>query len=237
MRLLFLFMLMVNAGIYMWYSTHGNQVGASPVRPIPTGVPVLELLGEKTQQELADTMTSTRALSGDVSDDEVHEAVEEKIMHCYTLGPFMNQDTTEQAAEELTTSGRPIVKRTSEKKEQIGYWVYLPSYKSQSAASAVAQEFKLLGDKHYYIVQPPDENAYAVSLGLFKARKNAEKRFSQVKNLGYDAKLEPRFRQNPVFWLDYAEQADSLPFDTSLMVGVQKLPRNCEQIASGDALP
>jgi hypothetical protein len=237
MRLLFLFLLLVNAAIYLWYNTQGNQVDASPFRPVPADVPKLVLLSERVGNEQVDEIVNTSVLKKDSLEQEASEDVDEKIMHCYTVGPFMNEDTTQQVADELAGSGRTFLKRTSEKKEQIGYWVYLPSYKSQSAASAVAQQFKLLGDKHFYIVQPPDENAYAISLGLFRGKKNAQTRFNQIKNLGYNAKLEPRFRQNPVFWLDYSETADNQPFDASTMVGVQQLPRNCEQIASEGALP
>lgn len=229
MRLLFLFLILINGLIYLWYTFYSEPLQATT--QIPFGAaPKLVLLSEageiKTTQEATDQ--GPPALSADVPDAPVQR--------CYTLGPFMNKEIMVEASQTLTLSGRAFEKRVSEKKEQIGYWVYLPPFSSIEKAQEKAQEFKLLGDRHFYVVKSPSEYANAISLGVFRDKENAQRRHRQIRNLGYEARLEGRFRQNPVFWLDYTEIPDIQALDTREMVGAQRLPRSCETVASAPAL-
>ena len=86
------------------------------------------------------------------------------------------------------------------------------------------------------MVKTPVEYANSISLGVFRGRENAKRRYSQLKNLGYAVKLEGRYRQNPVTWLDYTEQSDSQILETDDLVGAQRLERACEVIASSETL-
>ncbi len=228
MRLLFLFLVLINGIVYLWFTANRQSVNAAPTI-IPNGnAPRLVLLSESDRDfKSENTNTPTN-----------HTAVELGSRACFTLGPFMNQESMLEASEKLILSGHSFEKRVSEKKEQIGYWVYLPPFEALDAAQEKAQEFKLLGDKHYYVVKPPSDYAYGISLGVFKSRENAEKRHRQIKNLGYDALLEGRFRQNPVYWLDYVESDNRESFDNSELPGSQIHPRVCETIiADGQPLP
>ena len=231
MRLLFLFMLLVNGLIYMWYSFNQQPLNAATVR-IDTSAPRLVLISELPPEDPVSTIIVDES---DKVEKREPDQVDEK--KCYTLGPFMNNDDVTGATEKLMLSGRPFEKRVSEKKEQIGYWVYLPPFESREAAIQKAEEFKLLGDKHFYVVKTPAEYANAISLGVFRGKSNAQRRFRQLKNLGYDVKLRGRFRQNPVYWLDYTEQADSEALNMQDFVGAQSLPRSCEVVASSGSVP
>ena len=95
----------------------------------------------------------------------------------------------------------------------------------------------MLGEKELYIVKTPEEYKNAVSLGVFKGKSNAQRRYQQIKNLGYDVKLEGRFRQNPVYWLDYSESNDNEALALSDFVGAQRLQRACQTVASSKPLP
>lgn len=230
MRLLFLFLLLVNALIYLWYSFNQQPLNAAP-RNINTTAPRLVLISELPP----DTSASAVVVTEPQIPGEQQPAVPQK--RCFTLGPFMNSDDVTSATEKLMLSGRPFEKRVSEKKEQIGYWVYLPPFENREAAVQKAEEFKLLGDKHFYVVKAPAEYANAISLGVFQGKSNAQRRYRQLKNLGYDVKLQGRYRQNPVYWLDYTEQEDIQSLDMQDFVGAQSLARSCEVIASSDSLP
>jgi len=231
MRLLFLFLLLVNGFIYLWYNFNQQPLNAAPVK-IDTSAPRLVLLSELPPE----TLTKVAVIDeGTQAENEEQESVPRKS--CYTLGPFMNNEDVTVAVQTLMLSGRPFEKRISEKKEQIGYWVYLPAFKSRSAALQKAEEFKLLGDKHFYVVKSPAEYVNAISLGVFQGKTNARRRYRQMKNLGYDVKLEGRYRQNPVYWIDYTEQPENQALDTQDFVGAQSLPRACEVIASSEPLP
>ena len=227
MRLLFLFLVLVNGLIYYWFTTNQQSVNAAPAAP-GDNAPKLVLLSESDRDFSSENI--------DAPTDQV--AAKSDPRTCFTLGPFMNQESILEASEKLLLSGYPFTKRASEKKEQIGYWVYLPPFATLDAAQKKAQEFKLLGDKHYYVIKPPSDYAYGIALGVFKDRANAEKRHRQIKNLGYNARLEGRFRQNPVYWLDYVESDNGKGFDNSELPGSQIYSRACETtVADGQTLP
>ncbi len=227
MRLLFLFLVLVNGLIYLWYTLHSQPVQATA--QIPFGdAPELVLLSEAGE---------VAPVKEDITESLPEVVVDNTpVQRCYTLGPFMNKESMVGATQTLMLSGRAFEKRVSEKKEQIGYWVYLPPFATIDEAREKAQEFKLLGDKHFYVVKSPSEYVNAISLGVFKGKENAERRHRQIQNMGYEARLEGRFRQNPVFWLDYTEMPDTRELDTSEMVGAQRLPRSCETVASAATL-
>ena len=232
MRLLFLFLLLVNGLVYLWYAFGEQPVIASTVKLDPD-IPRLVLLSElppsAQQQEEPDTTSVVE--EQDTAEAEMPER------QCYTLGPFMNNDDMVEASKKLILSGRPFEKRASEKREQIGYWVFIPPFKTREAAIDLGEELKLLGEKELYVVKTPAEYEHAISLGVFKGKSNAKRRYQQIRNMGYDVKLEGRFRQNPIYWLDYSESNDSQELALTDFVGAQRLARACETVASSKPLP
>jgi len=231
MRLLFLFLILVNGFIYLWYSFSQQPVNAASVA-IDTSAPRLVLLSELPPVPENQTVAEEESMQ---ASEEMSETAPQQL--CYTLGPFMNDEDVTQATQKLMLSGRPFEKRVSEKKEQVGYWVFIPPFKTRDLAVDKAEELKLLGEKHLYVVKTPAEYTNAISLGVFRGRANAKRRFRQLKNLGYAVKLEGRYRQNPVTWLDYTEHSDSQILETQDLIGAQRLSRACEVIASSETLP
>jgi hypothetical protein len=232
MRLLFLFLVLVNGLVYLWYTFHQQPLNASPVS-LQGDYPQLVLLSELPEESKIVPIPDV------VVPGETTETAQKNIPQrsCYTLGPFMNSEDVSRAAEALMQSGRPIEKRASEKKEQIGYWVFIPPYSSREEAMVKAEELKLLGEKHLYVVKQPEEYKNAISLGVFKGKSNADRRFRQLKNLGYGVKLEGRYRQDPIYWIDYTEQQGSQALNIDGFVGAQRLTRPCETVASSGPLP
>ena len=232
MRLLFLFLLLVNGLIYLWYTFSQQPVNAAPVA-IDTSAPRLVLLSELPP--MPEEQTLVKSEPAQPGSETQEETTPQKL--CYTLGPFMNDEDVSLVTQKLMLSGRPFEKRVSERKEQIGYWVFIPPFKTRDIAVDKAEELKLLGEKHLYVLKTPEKYANAISLGVFRGKENAKRRFSELKNLGYTVKMEGRYRQNPVTWLDYTEQSDSQTLETQDMVGAQRLQRACEVIASSETLP
>jgi hypothetical protein len=234
MRLLFLFLVLVNGLVYLWYTLHQQPASASS-HTLTGNHPKLVLLSELPDKSRVVPMPVT-AVS--VEEPEPEQSVRSVVKRsCYTLGPFMNDDDLSEAAKALIQSGRPIEKRASDKKEQIGYWVFIPPFPNREAALSKGEELKLLGEKHLYVVKKPEKYRNAISLGVFKGKTNAERRYRQMKNLGFDVKLEGRYRQNPVYWIDYSEQKDSQALPLEKFVGTQRLDRPCETVASSLPLP
>ena len=235
MRLLFLFLVLVNGLVYLWYTFHQQPVNASSPA-LEGNHPQLVLLSETQDKS---RIVPLSAVDTPEEKPEPEQPASQLLTErsCFTLGPFMNDDDVSEVAKMLMQSGRPIEKRASEKKEQIGYWVFIPPFPTREAALSKGEELKLLGEKHLYVVKQPEKYKNAISLGVFKGKSNAERRYRQMKNLGYDVKMEGRYRQNPVYWIDYSEQEDSQVLVLDDFVGAQRLDRPCETVASSLPLP
>ena len=216
MRLLFLFILLANGLIFSWY--HWRVPDEKPTTVLPTAMQLV-LLSEAATPIPSQTQQTTGS-------------------RCYTLGPLMSDQDLDQASERLTAAGIiEFEKRISEKKEQIGYWVYLPPFASWEAAREVADELKLLGDKHFYVIKPPSEYTHAISLGVFQDKNNANRRYQQIQRFGYEARLAGRFRQNPVYWLDFVQPDNRLtPFTSDRLLSAQLILRDCQRVAQNQPL-
>lgn len=148
---------------------------------------------------------------------------------CYTAGPFMQPAEAAQFAAQLAARGLRADTRVSDKKEEAGYWVYLPPYPSAEAARAVTAELAAKGEKEYFILRPGDAQANAISLGVFRDRKLAERRHEKLRAMGYPAELSIRYRDSPVSWVDFAVGAGELaPERLALPAGAQRHARTCD---------
>lgn len=230
MRLLFLFLLLVNGLIYLWYHLNPQPSDAASTLP-QSSAPRLLLLSELPPQEPPpDTETETA-----INDEDAQPAAVEQ--RCYTLGPFMNDADLSQATQALALSGHSFAKRVSNKKEQVGYWVYLPPFATVDAARRKAEELKSFGDKHLFVVSSPPRYANAISMGVFRDRENAQQRYQKLKAQGYEVKLEGRHREEPVYWVDYTELGGSGTLDLRNLSGARSLPRTCEEASQSQNTP
>ena len=150
--------------------------------------------------------------------------------YCYTLGPFVDPEAMEKTKNQLKAYGISADDRQNKERKQRGYWVYLPSYSSREEALAVSRELAANGLKDYLIIND-DKHKHAISLGLFTKKKGSERRMEAVRAMGFEPKLEVRYREETIFWLDY-ETVE--PFDklfsligTSDDQSIQQLEREC----------
>jgi len=122
--------------------------------------------------------------------------------YCYTLGPFVDAEIVEQTKGQLLASGVTADIRETKERKQRGYWVYLPSFPSREEALAASRELAANGLRDYFIIND-EKNKHAISLGLFSKKRGSERRLEEVQAMGFEPKLETRFREEKVFWLDY----------------------------------
>ncbi|MEE8442039.1 MAG: TCP-1/cpn60 chaperonin family protein, partial [Spirochaetia bacterium] len=92
-----------------------------------------------------------------------------RMMGCQTIGPFLTQDTLAAAKKALRALSLDMEERNSQIREQIDYWVYLPSMEREAALRAirVLDQNKV---KDYFIGK---QNL--ISLGTFADKDRAEK--------------------------------------------------------------
>ena len=200
LRVLFLLLLAANVGAAAWI-----YLAPPPPPPIPppaadAGVRKLELLSELEPQR-PESAAQELAAAPTTPEEEARD-------RCARLGPFATQVDLRRAMNALT----PLVKRIQyaedRQRQSRGFLVYLPAPASREDALALARRLSSKGVRDYYVVTA-GEQQNSISLGLFKARSNAEKRQADLKELGFDTEISERADELPVYWLDYAVAPDA----------------------------
>jgi hypothetical protein len=188
---------------------------------------------ERESQEVSIKSNSDGEVLGD--QEQITEVSESPvaIKRCYTLGPFEEIRAAESLLIRIQNAGFEVFRRAITEKQPARYWVYLPSFESQSGASEIAKELASKGIKDYYVITE-NKNKNAISLGLFSKHTGARRRYQKIQALGYHPEMEVRFRDKTIYWLDYDEVDDKkLPPQIwgSLMTesgAVQRIVRECD---------
>jgi hypothetical protein len=213
-RYLIYLLVIANLAFWAWYPPSPQPMPKDRALSLPPGVESLVLLRERGAAEVTD-LPEAGVL-------EVSEAVEEAVApveeppsepgpperevvadRCYSIGPFMAEQDQAAAAASLRRAGLEVKPRSSDVQEPIGYWVYLPAMPAEESRR-VAAALTRQGISDYFI----GRQNY-ISLGAFSAKPAAEERRRQIAALGYEPRLDPRFRTRTGFWLDVLESGAS----------------------------
>ncbi len=159
----------------------------------------LQLLSE-IEQSVAVTPTETEDAAPELLPAFSEPAEAKKL--CYTLGPFKRESTAQEVMASFGQEGLSISSRSSLEKEYLGMMVYIDGHGDRDAARATAKALAERGVRDYMIVNEDDKD-YALSLGVFGLKKNAERRKERIGKLGYTVKTEARYRDRTIYWLDY----------------------------------
>jgi len=130
-------------------------------------------------------------------------AAEAKL--CYTLGPFKQREQVQEVLQKFKQNNLQVNSRPSVEKEYLGLMVYIDGHDNRRQAGATAKSLADKGVRDYMIVNE-DDKPFALSLGVFSLKKNADRRMERISALGYDVKSEIRYRNRTIYWLDYDEQ-------------------------------
>jgi hypothetical protein len=126
---------------------------------------------------------------------------------CVSVGPFATRPGAEDAAVSLQASGVVIEVHEEPGQLRTGYWVHLPPLPSREAAETVASDLQAKGAGDLFIVAAAEQR-HAISLGLFASPERADQRAAEIGKLGYRPRIAERFRDGPLFWLQYREPAE-----------------------------
>lgn len=128
-------------------------------------------------------------------------------LQCFTLGPFKDRKEANALMALMVKKGVKPALRTAKSREPSAYWVYLPPYPSRERAVEAVDRLEALGFDDYFIVGDPKYNN-AISLGLFSRKAGSKQRVRDMKEMGFDAKVEPRYAEREVFWIDYSSHGE-----------------------------
>ena len=200
LRVLFLLLLAANVGTAAWI-----YLSPPPPPPVPPpaadpGVRKLALLSELERQG-AETEAQELASAPTTPEEEARD-------RCARLGPFVTQVDLRRAMNALTPQVKRIQYAEDRQRQSRGFLVYLPAPATREDALALARRLSTGGVRDYYVVTAGDQQN-SISLGLFKARSNAEKRQADLRALGFETEISERADELPVYWLDYAVAPDA----------------------------
>jgi len=149
---------------------------------------------------------------------------------CYTLGPFKSRHEATQARERITAAGIKAVRRLDKDNKRKGFWVLIPPEKTRKEANEHIRALKAKGVKDYFLVVT-GEYINGVSLGVFAVSESAQRRYNQMKELGFDAKLEQVDLPLREYWLDWPQTQQLSPEILASLRkeydGIGQAERNC----------
>jgi hypothetical protein len=215
LRLLFLLLIALNAGVAGWL-LFGRSAAPLPPATDP-GVPELQLLSERAGAALPRAAASVP-----------ESPAQRSLDRCLSIGPFDTQADTRVAIDALTPHVPRIQYRELQTTQSRGWWVFLPPLASREAALSAARALSAKGISDYYVVTAGDQQN-TVSLGLFHDPDNARRRRDQLVKLGFQPQLAERTETLPVYQVDFALPA-APGFDWRAYVGasdIQAQPISC----------
>ncbi len=221
MRTLLIVLLLLNVAYLGWRLWHPAEVLVHRLPPPPPGVARLQLLQERQPQP-----APAQEVAGEETAPGAAEAAVPSVA-CYSLGPYPDRKTAQQALRRLRELGLDAELRALEEQAFVGYWVYLPPRKSRAEARRVARELARRGIKDFYIVNEA-EHRNAISLGLFRDQFHANRRLAKLRAMGYHPRKQVRRRARTNWWVDYREQGKArLAGDAlqALLAGNRRLTR------------
>ena len=200
LRLLFLLLLAANVGAAAWiYLAPPPPPPVAPPAADP-GVRKLSLLSELEPQR-PESAAQELAAAPATPEEEARD-------RCARLGPFVTQVELRRAMNALTPQVKRIQYAEDRQRQSRGYLVFLPAPASREDALAMARRLSSKGVRDYYVVTAGDQQN-SISLGLFKARANADKRQAELRELGFETEVSERADELPIYWLDYAVAPDA----------------------------
>lgn len=220
MRMMFMFLLLMNVLFFAWQYRYPQQTTAA-MEALPADLASIRLIRE--------TAAAIPLPAEKVESDSVLPPASKS---CYTLGPNEDEQVVEAIRQKLQAVTAHLTIRVIEESQLHRYWVYL---KVASYEEAVTTS-KLLAQNNisdYFIMSPGADRK--ISLGHFKEKAYADRREQQLKQLGFPVETEVIYHHFKLFWLDYEvddAQRDQVKdlIAPYLQNEISILNRECEKI-------
>ena len=226
MKTFFSLLLLANIafGLVQWLLPYEQLVPDN--KKIPVAEQLL-LLDEPLESE----MIAEAEVSEALQEDEVmvaEETIDNRL--CYTIGPFKDKTRALEVSARYTANDVKTELKSNQEKEYLGIMVYTSDHKNKQAAVDTAAALAKKGFRDSLIVNEADKS-YALSLGVFGLKRNADRLISRLKKLNYSVKSEPRYRDRTIYWV-YSEQSNEsslyILLDTDdVEKGIGQMPRQC----------
>ena len=195
MKNLLLLLILANILYFMWglFATDDPQPGVAVVAESDLG-PLLDV----TTGQAGDTVASVGAVLGSGEPSDLEAVIGRS---CVTIGPFKVVGDADSAVLEYTNEGMRAAKRLGKAQVFIGHSVQVEDVASRAAGREMLRKLGEQGLTDAFIVGN-DEIGYAIALGIFGQRENAEKVELQARSAGFEVEVAPMMRDADVFFVD-----------------------------------
>jgi hypothetical protein len=206
----------------------GDEVARS-LPPLPATATRLVTLQEGEEVEEGEKKQDEENQEVTVEVSVIEELTQEQppgvgvTLSCQTLGPFLAVEKMQLVEKRLAELGLEATQRTTEVRQQMGYWVYLPAMEREKVLQII-KHLDENSDKDYFIGK-----GNVLSLGAFKGLPRANIRLEGARKLGLNPLLEPRYSTINTQWLDL--QVDPVGLDALSEIAEQDPDLQIETLA------
>lgn len=141
--------------------------------------------------------------------------------YCYRVGPLAPDTPRAPWREKLAAVGGDLSEEWEEVERPSRYWVYLPP--RASVDEAREELARLRGEEvtdFIRVMQGPMINA--ISLGLYSQERSAEQRMADLRERGFEPRLEVRYQNERRLWLVLQLPSAEVPWE--LPAGATAMP-------------
>ena len=182
MKWVFLVLVVVNVGFYLWVGGHkANYAAPAAGGETDINVESMELVHERQARR-----------------------INEKVFECMRIGPFSTADTFSRASRLLINEGFGFTRNVVSARELRNFRVYLGPFTTQAAKETAERRLKQQG-LDYYAYEDKEGELLSVA-GLFSQGEAAGAYVAELKEAGVDAKARSEVRTlGPWRWLEVAD--------------------------------
>lgn len=206
MRWLILFLLILNALVFVWFNFQKEYLGNEQPEQASafdlSSVESLRLLDKNKSIEIVQEKPIIKPTS--VSETEAADYKPAVINQCYVVGSYPEVISARQGRLDLTEHGvQSKVVQLNIKLPAVN-WIYIPAHKTRKEALLV---LKQLQDRRIdsFLVSEAGEYENAISLGFYGNAESAKAILRERIAQGYNAKMVERVREKKAYWLGVGE--------------------------------
>jgi hypothetical protein len=231
MRVVVLFLVLVNVGFYAWAHYMQPRQTNTDAGPMTRQISPERLRIVVPASPEPPSKGPAAARSTETPAPPTPPTKRPEPIACLEWGSFTVADAP-AAAKVIGSLGLGDRLRERRTEETAGWWVFIgPQDDGRAGALRKTRELRALGVKDYFIVQEEGPNRWAVSLGVFRTEAAARSRLKTLQDMKVrSAEVGPRETRVPKVWLQMREIDPALK--SQLETTVSRIPgtelRVCE---------
>ncbi|MNZ57855.1 hypothetical protein D3C78_758460 [compost metagenome] len=205
MRWLFLLLLLMNVGLFVWQH-----------RLAPSGSSELPLLAGQAERAPVQAVQGLTLMAEAESSKPQSQAsvVADSAAHCLVLGGFDAPEPARQLEQRLLSLDVGVRVVTSEASFGADHWVYIPPLASRQASLRQLRELQARGIDSYLITE--GELADGILLGVFPRLDSAVSVAEKLRAAGYEPQVRELPRIYQEYWVRVARKSQRLVDDAML---------------------